>query len=85
VPALFSYRQLVRQQLGREQPFDEAVVTEVAVVTGVAVPPGGSEHARDEVRLEHGAGPPAVPYLFVLGDLLSEQHGSRGRETWPTA
>ena len=49
VPELFSHRHLVREQLRREQPFEEVVVPEVAVA------PGEADHARDGVRLEHGA------------------------------
>ena len=49
VPELFSLRHLVREQLGREQPFEEVVVPAVAVA------PREADHARDGVRLEHGA------------------------------
>ena len=49
VPELFSLRHLVREHLGREQPFEEVVVPEVAVA------PREADHARDGVRLEHGA------------------------------
>jgi len=49
VPELFSLRHLVREQLGREQPFEEVVVPAVAVA------PREADHARDGVGLEHGA------------------------------
>ena len=49
VPELFSHRHLVREQFGREQPFEEVVVPAVALA------PGEADHARDGVRLEHGA------------------------------
>jgi hypothetical protein len=49
VPELVSHRHLVREQPGREQPFEEVVVPQVAVA------PGQADHARDGVRLEHGA------------------------------
>ena len=49
VPELLPLRHLVRQHLGREQPFEEVVVAEVAFA------PREADHARDGVRLEHGA------------------------------
>jgi hypothetical protein len=49
VPEPFSHRHLVREHLGREQSFEEVVVPEVAVA------PCEADHARDGVRLEHGA------------------------------
>jgi hypothetical protein len=49
VPELFSLRHPVCEQLGREQPFEEVVVPEVAVASRE------TDHARDGVRLEHGA------------------------------
>ena len=48
VPKPFSLRHLVRKHLGREQPFEEVVVPEVAVAACEA------DHVRDGVRLEHG-------------------------------
>jgi hypothetical protein len=49
VPELFSHWHLVREQPGREQPFEEIVVPAIALA------PGEADHARDGVRLEHGA------------------------------
>src|SRR6185437_11718333 len=49
VPELFSLRHLVREHLGREQPFEKVVVPAVAVA------PLEADRARDGVGLEHGA------------------------------
>ena len=49
VSDLFTLRHLACEQLGREQPFEEVVVPEVAVA------PREADHARDGVCLEHGA------------------------------
>jgi hypothetical protein len=49
VTELLSHRHLVREHPGRQQPLDEVVVA------GVAVAPREPDHARDRVRLEHGA------------------------------
>ena len=49
VAELFSLRHLVREYFGREQALEEVVVPELAVA------PSEPEHARDGVRLEHGA------------------------------
>ena len=49
VPQLVPRRHLAGEQLGREQPFEEVVVADVAVA------PGEADRARDGVRLEHGA------------------------------
>ena len=49
VPKLFSLRHLVREHIGRQQPFEEVVVAAVAVA------PCESDLARDRVCLEHGA------------------------------
>ena len=49
VAELLSLRDLVREHLRREQPFEEVVVPEVAVA------PSEADHARDGAGLEHGA------------------------------
>ena len=49
VPELFSLRHLLREHLGREQPFYEVVVPAVAVA------PREADLACDGVSLEHGA------------------------------
>ena len=49
VPELFSHRYLLREQFGREQPFEQVVVPEVALG------PGQPEHTGDGVGLKHGA------------------------------
>ena len=48
VPELLSQRHLAREDVGRQQPFEQVVVPAVAVA------PREAEHARDVVRLEHG-------------------------------
>ena len=49
VPELLSQRDLAREHVGRQQPFEQVVVAAVAVA------PREAEHARDGVRLEHRA------------------------------
>jgi hypothetical protein len=49
VAELFLQRDLTREHVGRQQPLDDVVVASVAVASREA------EHARDGVRLEHGA------------------------------
>jgi hypothetical protein len=49
VPQLFSLRHVLREHVCREQPFEEVVVPKVPVA------PCEADHARDGVRLEHGA------------------------------
>ena len=49
VAELLPQRDVAREHVGRQQPFDEVVVAAVAVA------PREAEHARDGVRLEHGA------------------------------
>ena len=48
VPELLDQRELVREDIGRQQPLEEVVVPTVPVA------PREAEHARDGVRLEHG-------------------------------
>ena len=48
VPKLLSLRHLLGEQLGREQPFEQVVVPDVAVA------PRQADHAGDRVCLEHG-------------------------------
>ena len=49
VPELFSQRDAAREEFGWKQPLEQVVVASVAVASREA------EHARDGVRLEHGA------------------------------
>src|SRR5439155_10480790 len=49
VPELFFQRKLAREDVVRQQPFDEVVVPTVLIASREA------EHTRDGVRLEHGA------------------------------
>src|SRR6266511_538283 len=49
MPELLSLRHLLREHLDWEQPFEEVVVPAIAVA------PREADHARDGVRLEHGA------------------------------